>query len=283
MEVSAEMMWDSCYHLQSAVASCAKSDQSGKQQQTRIVGSWWQFGPRTQQCQKSVASRKTVAGLLHCCMIQVTRSGPIGGVLSGEDVAAYYAFLRDQKVLTRLVTDTFTIIEQSHRGMTQEDLSGMVAHHRARGNTIEADLLDQVFLVGEGSAMFLQSVPASNEFVNVILIYAERADGKYDLVVAKGEQKKTFDRTKLCAAGGAALGLGAGGTALAHYAGAAFGPAVGTGLTIFTLFSGGTAYKLHHDYNEPIQNVVNGFLLNSLERKGLIAIDGQGAIRMNFF
>lgn len=212
----------------------------------------------------------------------VPRSDPIGGTLSGEDVAAYYTFLRQHEVLTRLVSDTFTVIEQAHKGVTQENLGGMVAHLRSTGRTIEADLLDQVFLCGEGTAMFLQSVPTSNEFVNVVLIYARREDGKYDLVIAKGEQKKALDTAKLCAAGGAALGLGAGGAVLAVTAGAALGPAVGAGVAIAITFAGGAAYKTYQDYNEPIQNVVNGYLLNSLERKGLIDIDDQGAIRMNF-
>ena len=215
-------------------------------------------------------------------MFQVTTSSPIDGVLSGEDIAAYYAFLRDQEVLTRLVTDTFTIVEQAHRGVTQQNLRGMVAHYRSIGHTIEADLLESVFLCGDGSAMFLQSVPASNEFVNVVLIYAKRKDGKYDLVIAKGEQKKELDSEKLFAAGTAALGLGLGVAALAKIAGADFGPAVSRGAAIATTFAGGTAYKTYQDYNEPIQNVVNGYLLNSLERKGLIDIDNQGAIRMNF-
>lgn len=213
---------------------------------------------------------------------QGLRSDPVPGTLSGEDVAAYYDFLRQHDVLTRLVTDTFTIIEQAHKGVTQEDLGSMVAHLRSRGETIQADLLDKVFLCGDGNSVFLQSVPASNEFVNVVLIYAKREDEKYDLVIAKGEQKKKIDNAKLCAAGGAALGLGAGAAALAMTAGAAFAPAATAGALVATAFAGGTAYKVCQDYTEPIQNVVNGYLLNSLARKGLIDIDNQGAIRMNF-
>lgn len=106
----------------------------------------------------------------------------------------------------------------------------------------------------------------NNVFVNVVLLYARRQDGK--------------NMTKMGAAAAGVTGLGAGTAALAFGCGASRHPAVAAGAVVFLVAGCGAARKTYDDYNEPIENVVNGFLLFSLESKGLIEISDRDGIKL---
>mmetsp|Transcript_14916 Transcript_14916/g.17950 ORF Transcript_14916/g.17950 Transcript_14916/m.17950 type:complete len:189 (-) Transcript_14916:189-755(-) len=184
-----------------------------------------------------------------------------------------------------MVSDSFHTMESAYKGVDQNELKHLVVHLRKQGEDLQADMLGKVFLVGEGHATFIASVPENNHFVNVVLLYARRQDGKYDLLIAKGEQKKELNGKKLAVAAGgaAALSAGAGGfSALSRGAGTLsfleslpVSPPLVAG-AVFLLLLGGIGWKTKNDYCEPIENVVNGFLLASLEKKGLIEISDNG-------
>ena len=204
----------------------------------------------------------------------------IRGAVSAKDVEDYVKFLQEKDVLTRMVNDSFHIMETAYQGVDQDELQRLVLHHRHKEDDLLADMLQNVFLVGEGSSTFIASVPSNNVFVNVVLLYARRQDGKYDLLIAKGEQKKEVNMTKMGAAAAGVSGLGAGTAALAFGCGASLHPAVAAGAVVFLVAGCGAACKTYDDYNEPIENVVNGFLLSSLESKGLIEISHRDGIKL---
>ena len=90
---------------------------------------------------------------------QATPMG-IRGAVSAKDVADYVKFLQEKDVLTQMVNDSFHIMEWAYQGVDQDELQRLVLHHRHKEEDLLADMLQNVFLVGEGSSTFIASVPS---------------------------------------------------------------------------------------------------------------------------
>eukprot|EP00435_Cladocopium_sp_Y103_P046578 s518_g13.t1 len=219
--------------------------------------------------------------------ILATQATSIGirGAVSAQDVLAYVRFLKQKDVLTRMVSDSFEIIESTYTGVDQDELRSLVQHFRKKGDALQADMLDNVFLVGEGSSTFITSVPENNVFVNVILLYARRQDGKYDLLIAKGEQKKELSMNKVAVAATGATGLGIGSGALAFIGGSSLPSAVLTGGVAFLVVCGSAACKTCNDCNEPIENAqtFQKAMKANVERPGLVEVGVGAGVNFPYF
>lgn len=200
----------------------------------------------------------------------------IRGVLGPQDVANYVNYLSDNQSLFRLISHSFDIKEDSYIGVSNEDLRDLADREVENGDPEMAQQLRRVLLVGEGRSCFISTSPDGQMFINHVIMFTRRRDGRYDLITAKGTQKKQLDMQKVVAAGAGSLALGVVGGTAARALGYAINPALGVGATIFFLCAGGSTYTACQDLNEPMENVVNGFLLESLRRKGLIRITDQG-------
>lgn len=122
---------------------------------------------------------------------------PIG--LGPQQVRAYIDHLDGENALFRLVHESFQLSYQQYRGIVQTDVDNLVGVYRGRGQDTLADMFDRVLLMGDGSVTSLVNPNDSphTELNKLFVLYANRLDNTYDLIVAEASQKKCLSKDKL--------------------------------------------------------------------------------------
>eukprot|EP00933_Yihiella_yeosuensis_P041502 TRINITY_DN35890_c0_g1_i1.p1 TRINITY_DN35890_c0_g1~~TRINITY_DN35890_c0_g1_i1.p1 ORF type:complete len:215 (-),score=38.70 TRINITY_DN35890_c0_g1_i1:212-856(-) len=192
--------------------------------------------------------------------------------LSPAEVRRYVQHLDDANSLFSLVHESFQLHYLTHRGVTQADIGTMTEHHRRLGQDALADMLQHVLLVGEGSCMILVNPTAAphTELSKMIVLYARRAEDKYDVICATATQTKTLSKDKVACAMGGSIAMGGLGSVIV-WAAAAPHP-IAWGVSIAGTLACASAGKAAYDYNAVMENVVAGYICKELEDMGLIQL-----------
>merc|ERR1719313_1555082 len=149
-------------------------------------------------------------------------------------------------------------------------MNAIASIHREKGEDALADMLGTIQLLGDGSSTIVVNPNDSphTELSKLLVVYARRENGKYDLIVARATQKKSLSPAKVASAIGGSCGVCALGGAILYASNPLGWGVLAIGASLLTASGGKAAY----DYNKSMENVVAGYICKELKDMGMIQI-----------
>ena len=186
--------------------------------------------------------------------------------MSGVEADAYRNEAIKNTSLLNLMRQTFQITYQIAKNITKEDLLRLCIE-----TTDEhlKSLYQKIKLIGEGKTMMITDA-SKNKYERGLVIYRRRHSGKFDLLVVYAVQAKELDKTRIAGYGFTAVCIGAAAGLLT------LNPivAVTTAAAIATT----SAAKVTYDFSRETSDVVCGYMLEELVKKGLLKINCHGEV-----
>ncbi|UJR19596.1 hypothetical protein I4U23_022730 [Adineta vaga] len=164
-----------------------------------------------------------------------------------------YMKLVKKNRLSDFMKESFTMQRRDHKGITNEQFENMTT--RTKDSALKA-IMEETQLFGDSGAVLSDSRVIGSVYTRSLIVYQQRPDGKYNVVIAHAIQKKDVNYQKLLICGGLAIVAGF----------------LTRRLDVTIGVAGLAAAKAASDYVANMPDVIAGYILKELTDCNLVTL-----------